>query len=502
MTTSRAVGFLVVLALSTTVISAVPDGAITAKTTTEAKTEETKSTVASLAPDMQKDHSKTSVVSTESKTEKAGTQHSPSATPPRQEMVSFTVNLPLNAIEGDIEESFFNDMFNSFGSFFANLFAVDDLVGAEEDSLNRDVSTAMGPNPFVNKTTTGESADSTGDKEHRAMDVEELLDELDDSDFLSYLTSAYLQPLQGLMNSMMMGLDAYSPSLSVSSQQQKSSSGSSGNGGGIFDLISQLMNSTPESLMGPEVTTNITSESCIFEVDLATVPETASIIVGVEGDAVFVEYSNTIGEKTGKDVDGEQTNVTSADTTTTSQEETTTEVTDETIKPNENYGTTTKSSGNNLRGTPSTLAPTNVYSYERFIINPVCDYESVDAKAARVEDDKLLIKFPIKKDRAEEAATTKDTQTPTADKQHNAGRTIGNSLPPSDEKTHVPSVSASLGVKETEKKSEATTTEKSTVSSSQKEHVSEDISAQIRMAQKTPQTSHRRILPMVAAAEF
>lgn len=88
MATSRAVGFLLVLALSTTVISAVPDGAITAKTpTTEAKTEETESTAASLAPDIQNDHSNTSVVSTESKTEKAGTQHSPTATPPRQEMV-------------------------------------------------------------------------------------------------------------------------------------------------------------------------------------------------------------------------------------------------------------------------------------------------------------------------------------------------------------------------------------------------------------------------------
>lgn len=395
-------------------------------------------------------------------------------------------------------------MFNSFGSFFANLFAVDDFVGDDEDSLNRDVTTAMGPNPEVNKSTTGESAGSTGDKEHRPMDVEELLDELDDSDFLSYFTSAYLQPLQGLMNSMMMGLDAYSPSLSVSSQQQKTSSNSSGSAGGIFDLISQLMNSTPESLMGPEVTTNITSENCIFEVDLGTVPETASIIVGVEGDAVFVEYSNTIGEKAGKEVDGEQTNVTSADATTTSQEETTTEVTDETITPNENYGTPTKSSGNNLRGSLPALAPTaNVYSYERFVINPVCDYESVDAKAARVEDDKLLIKFPIKKNSVGEAATTKNTETPSTNKkEHEPERTSDSSLPSPSEKTNVPSASASHGVKETGKKSEATTTEKPTVPSSQTGHASENTSAQIRMAQKTPQTPHRRILPMVAAAEF
>lgn len=401
-----------------------------------------------------------------------------------------------------MEESFFNDMFNSFGSFFSNLFAVEDFADDEEQPAGSDMGAAMGPHPYADKSIAGATADSSAEKGNHTVAVEDLLDDLDDSDFLSYLTSAYLHPLQNLMSSMMMGLDAYSPA-STSTEQQKSSSGSS-SGGGIFDLITQIMNSTPESLMGPEVTSNITSENCVFEVDLGTVPETATIIVGVEGDAVFVEYSNTIGEKAKKTE--EATNVTAAEASTTSNEETPTGVTDETIQPNENY-TAEKSTGNNLRGSSPAPVPTaNVYSYERFVINPVCDYESVDAKAARVEEDKLLIKFPIKKEKMQEVLSatqkTTDTQGEKVDsdkKEHEPNHHGTASFP---EKADTPSASPTLGVQEPEKKPEGHTAERIYVSSSRREQGPKDLSAEVRMAQKTPQTPHRRILPMVAAAEF
>lgn len=94
-TFSRSVGFLVVLALSTLVVCAEPEGATTTGTSTatieekSARTEETKNAVSSASPDtQQKVHAKTPVVTTASKTEKAGTQHSTSASAPRQEMVS------------------------------------------------------------------------------------------------------------------------------------------------------------------------------------------------------------------------------------------------------------------------------------------------------------------------------------------------------------------------------------------------------------------------------
>ncbi|KFG61284.1 hypothetical protein TGRUB_297410 [Toxoplasma gondii RUB] len=473
---------------------------------------------------------------------------------PKQEMVSFTFNLPISSLEGAAAgDFFFGDMLSSFGSLFSRLFSVDDWDDEEIDSSRNSVSPASAGVPTAGSyglaptspassvvSTSGGSLSSFarvfGDAESHAFgptghEEGESVYQGDEA-FLPFLTSAYLLPgVQSLLSSMMMV--PFSDAFSVSFENGvPKAAGANGAGGkedgasfGIINLFSNLMQASPESLVGPEILSHITDENCLFEVDLHSLPETASITVGVEGDAVFVEYSNTFSETS---------DVAAADDTDESDfEEPTADLSGKTDKsdskgegkgPEESITAEAlseatgaqqseplgkadkKTSRQNLRGTVGAAA--NVYSYERFVIDPVCDYESADARAARVEDDLLMIKFPLKKAHKQQTRDRQDNERKNpkqSDKKKAADRLSSNTENVSD-----PQILSH----EAEKKTEDTN--KETTSQKKEEHKVDAEAEQVLQSNRhnsAPkrlvevsrlQSSHprRRILPLVAAQEF
>ncbi|KEP63268.1 UNVERIFIED_CONTAM: hypothetical protein HHA_297410 [Hammondia hammondi] len=472
---------------------------------------------------------------------------------PKQEMVSFTFNLPISSLEGAAAgDVFFGDVLSSFGSLFSRLFSVDDWDDEEIDNNKNSVSPAsagvqtagsygLAPTSPANSvvSTSGGSLSSFarvfGDAESHTFgpaghEEGESVFQGDEA-FLPFLTSAYLLPgVQSLLSSMMMVpfSDAFSVSSATGVPEAAGANGAGEKEGGasfgIINLFSNLMQASPESLVGPEILSHITDENCLFEVDLHSLPETASITVGVEGDAVFVEYSNTFSE-TG--------DVTAADDTDESGEPTTdlsgkTDKTDSKVEgkgPEESIAAAAspeatgaqqkepqgkadkKTSRQNLRGTVGAAA--NVYSYERFVIDPVCDYESADARAARVEDDLLMIKFPLKKALKQQTSDHQDNEMKNpkqSDEKKAADRLSSNTENVSDPQ---------LRSHETENKAEDTNKE----TKSQKKEEQNKVDAESEQVQQSnrhnsapkrlvevsrlqPSHPRRRILPLVAAQEF
>ncbi|PFH35432.1 hypothetical protein BESB_063190 [Besnoitia besnoiti] len=428
---------------------------------------------------------------------------------PKQEMVSFTVNVPLSSLEDPaVGDFFFGDLLSSFGSFFSDLFSVDgwnrDEVEenpyssaasgvstsgsyglAHSTSPENMVTAAGGSYAFTN--TYGGSASSQSST--RVGEEDSTIAE--DEAFLSYLTSAYRLPgMQSILGSVMgvPFMDMFTAGFDGGSTGMANAGGKpAGNeGAGMFDLIANLLSANPESLVGPDVVSHITADSCLFEIDLKSVPKTASITVGVEGDAVFVEYSNTFSEKS-KSSTLDAKAETSAEDAAVNANETGDNAVEGVGEDKAHTGSHSESrkmeSAKNLRGSGGAQA--NVYSYERFTIDPACDYESSDAKAARVEDDKLRIKFPLKK-------------------------TDGVKTTDGAEATQL------AGEDSVEGKTDASTQEEATEAETEHEEAKEatldmtkpeEGSAPQRLAQKSSSsapTSHarRRILPLVAAEEF
>ncbi|CBZ50169.1 conserved hypothetical protein [Neospora caninum Liverpool] len=467
---------------------------------------------------------------------------------PKQEMVSFTVNLPLNSLNGAAAGDFlFGDMLSSFGSLFSNLFSVDDWdeemdtdrypvspstevqtvgsYGLAPTSPASGMVSTFGGSFSSFATAFGDSTSHPFASAGHEGGGENAFP--GDEAFLPFLTSAYILPgVQTLLGSLMSPFpDSFSASFESGGIDAAGGNGAGNSGNresfGVFNILSSLIQASPESLVGPEIVSHITEENCLFEVDLHSLPETASITVGVEGDAVFVEYSNTFS--------GPSDNTKADDVTEEPGSEHTAGLgkTDESDETGENSAeggnaAPTEAAGDpekgthvrmekknprqNLRGTGGATA--NVYSYERFVIDPVCDYESADAKAAKVEDDRLLIKFPLKKARKDQASENKDSalnSQPASDRKKDENR----------ESRNTGNMSAQPHSSETEKATGVTHTETKSEKKEDKEHAreaeqvlqkNEQKSAPKRLVEKVSALQstqpRRRILPLVAAEEF